>query len=147
MCIRDRLQTFILSEKHYSDFNAFSSGDLSFNKSESPISDYCAYALKHCNAGAAVSAAYELREFLNSGGKIFLSIAGALSSFQVGKVLAELIRKDKIHGISATGANFEESFYRYVAHSHYKYIPNYTCLLYTSPSPRDRTRSRMPSSA
>ena len=26
-------------------------------------------------------------------------------------------------------------------------IPVYTCLLYTSPSPRDRTRSRMPSSA
>ena len=25
--------------------------------------------------------------------------------------------------------------------------PNYICLLYTSPSPRDRTRSRMPSSA
>ena len=24
---------------------------------------------------------------------------------------------------------------------------NYSCLLYTSPSPRDRTRSRMPSSA
>ena len=24
---------------------------------------------------------------------------------------------------------------------------NYVCLLYTSPSPRDRTRSRMPSSA
>ena len=26
-------------------------------------------------------------------------------------------------------------------------IEVYTCLLYTSPSPRDRTRSRMPSSA
>ena len=25
--------------------------------------------------------------------------------------------------------------------------PSFTCLLYTSPSPRDRTRSRMPSSA
>ena len=25
--------------------------------------------------------------------------------------------------------------------------PDYSCLLYTSPSPRDRTRSRMPSSA
>ena len=25
--------------------------------------------------------------------------------------------------------------------------PQWTCLLYTSPSPRDRTRSRMPSSA
>jgi len=26
-------------------------------------------------------------------------------------------------------------------------LPDYNCLLYTSPSPRDRTRSRMPSSA
>ena len=26
-------------------------------------------------------------------------------------------------------------------------VPHWTCLLYTSPSPRDRTRSRMPSSA
>ena len=31
--------------------------------------------------------------------------------------------------------------YRVINRSHY------TCLLYTSPSPRDRTRSRMPSSA
>ena len=31
---------------------------------------------------------------------------------------------------------------------HSVYIPYiYNCLLYTSPSPRDRTRSRMPSSA
>ena len=28
-----------------------------------------------------------------------------------------------------------------------RYGGSYTCLLYTSPSPRDRTRSRMPSSA
>ena len=28
-----------------------------------------------------------------------------------------------------------------------KLIQNQNCLLYTSPSPRDRTRSRMPSSA
>ena len=122
------LQASILSEKQHSGFDAMHTGSLDFTKSNSPISDYCAYALKHCNAGAAVNAAYELRDFLKSGGKIFLSIAGALSSFQIGKVLAELIRKDKIHGISATGANFEESFYRYVAHSHYKYIPNYTDL-------------------
>ena len=27
------------------------------------------------------------------------------------------------------------------------YLPSIFCLLYTSPSPRDRTRSRMPSSA
>ena len=28
-----------------------------------------------------------------------------------------------------------------------EYTKDLTCLLYTSPSPRDRTRSRMPSSA
>ena len=30
---------------------------------------------------------------------------------------------------------------------HINVKPVYTCLIYTSPSPRDRTRSRMPSSA
>ena len=30
---------------------------------------------------------------------------------------------------------------------HKELLLAYTCLLYTSPSPRDRTRSRMPSSA
>ena len=29
----------------------------------------------------------------------------------------------------------------------YNQLISYSCLLYTSPSPRDRTRSRMPSSA
>jgi deoxyhypusine synthase len=43
-------------------------------------------------------------------------------------MLAELIRQDKVHLISATAANHEESYYRYVAHSHYVYIPRYTEL-------------------
>ena len=30
---------------------------------------------------------------------------------------------------------------------HMGHVRNYTCLLYTSPSPRDMRRSRMPSSA
>ncbi len=57
-----------------------------------------------------------------------MTIAGALSSFQVGVTLAELIRKNKVHLVSATAANHEESYYRYVAHSHYAYIPRYTEL-------------------
>ena len=32
-------------------------------------------------------------------------------------------------------------------HTRFRRPSNYGCLLYTSPSPRDRTRSRMPSSA
>jgi deoxyhypusine synthase len=123
------LSAHITSEPVFSSFNPVSTDkNMSFTGSERPVSDFCAYALRHCNAGAAVNAAFELKELLKNGGKLFVTISGALSSFQVGRLLAELIRQDKVHGISSTAANFEESFYRYVAHSHYKYIPRYTEL-------------------
>ena len=119
----------IVPEPSYSDFSPYAkSKTMSFRDSERPVSDFCAYALKHCNAGTAISAAYLLRDHLRNGGKLFVTLAGAMSSFQVGKLLAELIRQGKVHGVSATAANFEESFYRYVAHSHYRYIPKYTEL-------------------
>jgi deoxyhypusine synthase len=84
--------------------------------------------LNHCNGGATLQAALWLNEHLKRGGKLVVTVAGALSSFQIGIMLAELIRKNKVHLVSATGANHEESYYRYVAHSHYAYIPNYTEL-------------------
>lgn len=133
-----QLESLISNEPHYTDFYPFrESGELSFKESHSPVSDFCAFALKHCNAGSAVAAAYLLRDHLAKGGKLFVTLAGALSSFQVGRLLAELIRHDKVHGISTTAANFEESLYRYVAHSHYKYIPRYTEL---TPAQEDELR-------
>ena len=75
-----------------------------------------------------MQAALWLKNHLAGGGKLVVTIAGALSSFQIGVMLAELIRKDKVHLISATAANHEESYYRYVAHSHYANIPRYTEL-------------------
>ncbi len=127
--LTSELQSLILDEPSYTTFDPLEGGkQLSLKGSKEPISDFCAFSLKHCNAGSAVAAAYLLREHVKSGGKIFITLSGAMSSFQVGKLLAELIRRDKVHAVSATAANFEESFYRYVAHSHYKYIPRYTEL-------------------
>jgi deoxyhypusine synthase len=105
-------------------------GTLSENikKSRSPVSAFAESTLNHCNGGSTMQAALWLKSHLAKGGKLVVTIAGALSSFQVGIMLAELIRQNKVHLISATGANHEESFYRYVAHSHYAYIPNYTEL-------------------
>ena len=132
------LQAFITDEPRYDAFDPFAAGrGLSFKDSSQPISDFCAFALKHCNAGAAVAAAYALRDHLDNRGKLFVTLSGALSSFQVGRMLAELIRRDKVHGISTTAANFEESFYRYVAYSHYRYIPRYTEL---TPAQEDELR-------
>ena len=93
-----------------------------------PVSAFAERTLNHCNGGSTMEAALWLREHLRRGGKLMVTIAGALSSFQVGVMLAELIRKNKVHIVSATGANHEESYYRYVAHSHYAYIPRYTEL-------------------
>src|SRR5262245_32953959 len=97
-------------------------------QNETPLSAFAERTLNHCNGGATMNAALWLKNHLAEGGKLVVTLAGALSSFQIGVMLAELIRQDKIHLISATGANHEESYYRYVAHSHYAYIPRYTEL-------------------
>ncbi len=97
-------------------------------KSKTPLSDFGERTLKHCNGGSTMQAALWLKQHVESGGKIVVTLAGALSSFEIGVMLAELIRKDKVHLVSATAANHEESYYRYVAHSHYAHIPRYTEL-------------------
>lgn len=97
-------------------------------KSKTPVTSYAERTLKHLNGGAAFESAIWLKNHLKNGGKLVITISGALSSFQIGVTLAELIRQDKVHLISATAANHEESYYRYLAHSHYAYIPRYTEL-------------------
>ncbi len=98
------------------------------SKAKSPVSTYAMETLQHLNGGSTLEAALWLKKHLDNGGKLVITLAGALSSFQIGVMLAELIRQGKVHLISATGANHEESYYRYVAHSHYAYIPRYTEL-------------------
>ena len=60
--------------------------------SRSPVSKYAELTLKHCNGGATLQAAEWLKAHLDNGGKLVVTISGALSSFQVGVMLAELIR-------------------------------------------------------
>ena len=119
------LKKYIVDER-----GGHTTGTLSANikKSKNPVSDFANRTLNHTNGGATYEAAMWLKNHLDHGGKLVVTIAGALSSFQVGVMLADLIRAGKVHMISATGANHEESYYRYVAHSHYAYIPRYTEL-------------------
>ena len=97
-------------------------------KSKTPISSFAERSLKHCNGGATLQAALWLKNHVENGGKVVVTLAGALSSFEIGVLLSELISQDKVHLVSATAANHEESYYRYVAHSHYAHIPRYTEL-------------------
>lgn len=83
---------------------------------------------KHFNAAVLVDAAEGWVNHLKSGGKMLLSMAGAMSTAEIGITLAEMIRRDKIHFISCTGANLEEDIFNLIAHKSYKRIPNYRSL-------------------
>ena len=70
-------------------------------------------------------AAEAYRDQLDEGGKMFVAIAGAMSTAELGLSLAEMIRQDKVYAICCTGANIEEDRYNLVAHDHYVRVPNY----------------------
>ena len=82
----------------------------------------------HFNAAVCVDAAKGWIEHLDAGGKMFLTIAGAMSTAELGISIAELIRNDKVHGICCTGANLEEDIFNLVARSKYERIPQYRSL-------------------
>ena len=67
-------------------------------------------------------------EQLNQGNKMMITLAGAMSTAELGISLAEMIRQDKVHMISCTGANLEEDIMNLVAHTHYRRIPEYRDL-------------------
>mgnify|MGYP002631219310 CR=1 FL=1 len=82
----------------------------------------------HFNAASLVDAANGYNLHLEKGGKMMITLAGAMSTAEMGKILAEMIRQDKVDIISCTGANLEEDIMNVVAHSHYKRIPHYRDL-------------------
>jgi len=94
----------------------------------SHISKFIDTHYRHFNAAALVDASKAYKAHLEKGGQMFMTIAGAMSSGELGLSLAEMIRAGKVHAICCTGANLEEDVYNLVAHDHYKRIPNYRDL-------------------
>lgn len=83
---------------------------------------------RHFNSAALIDAAEGYKAHLAQNGKMFMTLAGAMSTAELGLSLAEMIRQDKVHGISCTGANLEEDVFNLVAHEHYVRIPHYRDL-------------------
>src|SRR5580704_17497125 len=92
------------------------------------ISDFISHHYRHFNAAMLKDAAQGYKTHLEQGGKMLVTLAGAMSTAELGLSLAEMIRQDKVHGICCTGANLEEDVYNLVAHNHYKRVPNYRQL-------------------
>lgn len=90
-----------------------------------PITQFINKHYRHFNAAALKDAAEGYKAHVESGGKMLMTLAGAMSSAELGISLAEMIRQDKIHAISCTGANLEEDVFNLVAHEDYVRIPNW----------------------
>jgi deoxyhypusine synthase len=93
-----------------------------------PISQFIDHHYRHFNSAALKDAAIGYETHLLEGGKMMVTLAGAMSTAELGVSLAEMIRQDKVHIISTTGANLEEDLMNLVAHSHYTRVPNYRDL-------------------
>lgn len=98
------------------------------NIKKGPISEFVEKYYLHFNAASLVDAAKGYNEQLEKGAKMMVTMAGAMSTAEIGKIFAEMIRQDKVHIISCTGANLEEDLMNLVAHKHYVRIPNYRDL-------------------
>lgn len=99
-----------------------------------PITEFAEKHFLHFNAATLLDASKAYISHLDAGGKMMITLAGAMSTAELGISLAEMIRQDKVHIISCTGANLEEDIMNLVAHSHYQRIPNYRDL-----TPADET--------
>ncbi|MBT5902589.1 MAG: deoxyhypusine synthase [Opitutaceae bacterium] len=93
-----------------------------------PISKYIARHYRHFNSAALLDAAKGYEDHLKSGGKMMVTLAGAMSTAELGISLANMIRKGKVHAIVCTGANLEEDVFNLVAHDYYERVPGYRDL-------------------
>src|SRR5882724_3711424 len=92
------------------------------------ISAFLKRHFHHFNAAALVEAANSYTQHLECDGRMFLALAGAMSTAELGISLAEMIRQGKVHGICCTGANLEEDVFNLIAHNSYQRISNYRDL-------------------
>ena len=89
------------------------------------ISQFMDKHFRHFNSASLLNASKSYKSLVENNGKMMVTLAGAMSTAEIGKSLAEMIRNDKVHAICCTGANLEEDVFNLIAHNDYKMEPNY----------------------
>ena len=92
------------------------------------ITNFLKENFKHFNAATLVDSAEAYKNHIENNGKMLVTLAGAMSTAELGISLAEMIRQNKVSAICCTGANLEEDLFNLIAHNFYKRIPNYRDL-------------------
>lgn len=97
-----------------------------------PIGRFMETDYQGYNAATTVDAAQAWVRLLENDGDMFLTLAGAMSTAQLGISVARMIRERKVCGIGCTGANLEEDLFNLVGFNSYTYLPKYGSM-----SPQD----------
>ena len=97
-------------------------------RNHGPVSAFLRHHYRHFNAATLIDAADAYARHLDAGGAMMVTLAGAMSTGELGLSLAEMIRQDKVHIVSTTGANLEEDVFNLIAHDFYERVPHYRDL-------------------
>ena len=94
----------------------------------STVREFMDYHYLHYNSREVINAARAYEKHLAKGGKMLVSLAGAMSTARIGRILGRAIREGMVHAISCTGANLEEDVFNLVAANDYKIIDDWRGL-------------------
>ncbi len=97
-------------------------------KSEGAVRRFMQDHFLHFNSREVVAAARGYEKHIDAGGRMLVSLAGAMSTARLGKTLARMIRQGKVHAISCTGANLEEDLFMMLAGGEYEHCPDWRAL-------------------
>lgn len=92
------------------------------------IGAFMEHHFRHFNARETLAAARAYRQFIDDGGKMIVTLAGAMSTAELGISLAEMIRQGQVHAISCTAANLEEDIFNLMAHDEYRIVEDWRAL-------------------
>ncbi|MGF1466928.1 MAG: deoxyhypusine synthase family protein [Sandaracinaceae bacterium] len=82
----------------------------------------------HFNSREVVAAARAYEAHLAAGGKMLVTLAGAMSTGRLGRILSRMIRTGRVHAISCTGANLEEDVFTLLAADEYEIVADWRAL-------------------
>ena len=91
----------------------------------STVREFMEHHYLHFNARETLAAAKAYEAHLAAGGKMMVTLSGAMSTARIGRILARMIREDKVHAVTCTGANLEEDIFNLLAGAEYEPIENW----------------------
>ncbi len=102
--------------------------DMTYQENTGQLRSFMKRHYTNYNSRETLCAAQGYEAHLAAGGKMMVTLSGAMSTAGIGRVLARMIREDKCHAITCTGANLEEDIFLLLAGKEYELVPHWRAL-------------------